>query len=145
MILVTDGVNNSGSISPTIAAQLAAKYGIKIYTIGVGSEGSVPLPIKRQNPVTGQTETAYTTIRGELDEKSLTDIARITGGAFFRATDARAMSDVLQRIDSLEKSRLSSPKTEKVDELYPYPLIAALVALILALATGETIWQKVPA
>lgn len=145
VILVTDGVNNSGSIAPAVAAQLAAKYGIKIYTIGVGSEGAVPLPVKRQNPITGQTETVYTTIRGELDEKSLTDIARITGGAFFRATDARAMSDVLQRIDSLEKSRLSSPKTEKVDELYPFPLIAALIALLIALGTGETIWQKVPA
>jgi Ca-activated chloride channel family protein len=145
VILVTDGVNNSGSISPIVAAQLAAKFGIKIYAIGVGSEGAVPLPVKRQNPITGEVETVYTTIKGELDEKSLREIARITGGEFFRATDAKTMSEVLQRIDALEKSRLSAPKTEKIDELYPYPLALALLAFALAMLTGETVWQKVPA
>src|SRR5204863_4481081 len=75
VILVTDGVNNSGSIDPIVAAQLAARSGIKVYTIGVGSEGPVPLPVKRQNPFTGQIETIYTHIRGELDEKSLSSIA----------------------------------------------------------------------
>ncbi len=71
IILVTDGVNNSGSIEPRVAAQLAAREGIKVYTIGVGSEGPVPLPIQRQNPFTGQIETIYTHIRGELDEPTL--------------------------------------------------------------------------
>lgn len=143
IILVTDGVNNAGSISPAVAAGIAARFGIKIYTIGVGSEGEVPLPVKRQNPLTGQIETTYTMIRGELDEKSLTDIAHATGGEFFRATDARALGDVLARIDKLEKSRIAAPKTEKIDELYPYPLAAALGILLLGLLSGETIWQKV--
>jgi Ca-activated chloride channel family protein len=145
IILVTDGVNNSGSIDPLVAAQLAAKFGIKIYTIGVGSEGAVPLPIKRQNPLTGEIETVYTTIRGEIDEKSLAEIARVTGGAFFRATDARAMQDVLTRIDTLEKSRLTAPKSEKIDELYSAPLSLALGALALALLAGETVFMRVPA
>ena len=145
IILVTDGVNNSGSIDPLVAAQLAAKFGIKIYTIGVGSEGAVPLPIKRQNPLTGEIETVYTTIRGELDEKSLAEIARVTGGAFFRATDARAMQDVLTRIDALEKSRLTAPKSEKIEELYSAPLSLALAILALALLTGETLFMRVPA
>jgi Ca-activated chloride channel family protein len=145
IILVTDGVNNSGSIDPIIAAQLAAKYGIKIYTVGVGSEGPVPLPIKRQNPFTGEIETVYTTIRGELDERSLGQIAQTTGGEFFRATDARAMGDVLTRIDALEKTRLTAPKTEKIDELYALPLGIALALLSIALVGGETIWLKVPA
>jgi Ca-activated chloride channel family protein len=145
IILVTDGVNNSGSIDPLIAAQLAAKFGIKIYTIGVGSEGAVPLPLKRQNPLTGEIETFYTTIRGELDEKSLAEIARVTGGAFFRATDARAMQDVLGRIDTLEKSRLTAPKSEKIEELYPEPLSLALAILALALLAGETVFMRVPA
>ncbi len=145
IILVTDGVNNSGSIDPLVAAQLAAKFGIKIYTIGVGSEGAVPLPIRRQNPLTGEIETVYTTIRGELDEKSLAEIARVTGGAFFRATDARAMQDVLGRIDTLEKSRLTAPKSEKVDELYSEPLTLALGVLALALLAGETVFMRVPA
>jgi len=145
IILVTDGVNNSGSIDPLVAAQLAAKFGIKIYTIGVGSEGAVPLPIKRQNPLTGEIETVYTTIRGEIDEKSLGEIARVTGGAFFRATDARAMQDVLTRIDTLEKTRLTAPKSEKIEELYAGPLSLALGVLALALLAGETVFMRVPA
>jgi Ca-activated chloride channel homolog len=145
IILVTDGVNNSGSITPEVAAGLASRFGIKIYTIGVGSDGPVPLPIRRQNPLTGQIETAYTMIRGELDEKSLATIAKTTGGEFFRATDARAMSDVLARIDALEKSRLTAPKSERIDELYPLPLAAGLLLLVLSLLGGETVWQKVPA
>src|SRR5437870_10573914 len=71
IILVTDGVNNAGSIDPFVASTLASKFGIKIYAIGVGSEGPVPLPIKRQNPFTGEIETVYQHIRGEIDEKSL--------------------------------------------------------------------------
>jgi Ca-activated chloride channel family protein len=145
IILVTDGVNNSGSIEPLVAAQLAAKFGIKIYTIGVGSEGPVPIPVRRENPFTGRIETVYTTMRGELDERTLAGIAQLTGGEYFRATDARTMGEVLDRIDRLEKTRLSAPKTEKVDELYALPLGAALVLLALSLLSGETLWQKVPA
>jgi Ca-activated chloride channel family protein len=128
-----------------VAAQLAARSGIKVYTIGVGSEGPVPLPIQRQNPFTGQIETIYTHIRGELDEPTLNAIASTTGGEFFRATDARALARVLQRIDALEKTRLTSPKREQIDELYGYPLAAGLALLLLAWLSGETLWMKVPA
>ncbi len=145
IILVTDGVNNSGSIDPRVAAQLAARSGIKVYTIGVGSEGPVPLPVKRQNPFTGQVETVYTHIRGELDEPTLSAIAQTTGGEYLRATDARALSNVLRRIDALEKTRLTAPKREQVDELYGTPLAAGLALLSLALLLGETLWMKVAA
>ena len=145
IILVTDGVNSAGSIDPRVAAQLAARAGIKVYTIGVGSEGPVPLPIKRQNPFTGMTETVYTHIRGELDEPTLSAIADITGGEYFRATDARALSNVLRRIDALEKTRLTTPKREQIDELYGMPLAWGLVLLALALLAGETLWMKVAA
>jgi Ca-activated chloride channel homolog len=145
IILVTDGVNNSGSIEPMVAAELAARSGIKVYTIGVGSEGPVPLPVKRQNPFTGMVETVYTHIRGELDEKTLRQIAETSGGEFFRATDARALSAVLQRIDTLEKTRLTAPKREQIDELYVAPLAAGLTLLGIALLAGETLWLKVAA
>ncbi|HET7711873.1 MAG TPA: VWA domain-containing protein [Thermoanaerobaculia bacterium] len=145
IILVTDGVNNSGSIDPVVAATLAAKFGIKIYTVGVGSEGPVPLPVRRQNRFTGEVETVYTHIRGEIDEKTLATIAQTTGGAYFRATAPRAMADVLSRIDRLEKSRLNAPRTERVTELYPLPLTVALLALLAAFLGGETVWLKVPA
>lgn len=145
IILVTDGVNNAGSIDPQVAASLAAKYDVKIYAIGVGSEGPVPLRLKRQNPYTGEIETVYQHIRGEIDEKSLRQIASTTGGEYFRATDARAMSAVLQRIDQLEKSRLTAPKTEIVEELYVWPLASGLALLFLSLTGSETFWQKVAA
>ena len=145
VILVTDGVNNSGSIDPMVAARLAAQFGIKVYSIGVGSEGPVPIPIRRQNPLTGEIETIYQHIRGELDEKTLAGIASSTGGAYFRAADARAMSAVLARIDALEKTRLTAPKQEQIDELYAWPLGAGAAMLAFALLCGETLLLKVPA
>jgi Ca-activated chloride channel family protein len=145
IILVTDGVNNAGSIEPMTAANIAAKYGIKIYTIGVGSRGAVPIPIKREDPLTGEIITSYQMIRADLDEETLSAIAKTTGGEYFRATDARAMSGILNRIDSLEKTRLTAPKSERVDELYTAPLAAAFGALALALLSGETLWQKISA
>lgn len=143
VILVTDGVNNSGSIDPLVATQLAAQAGVKVYTIGVGSEGPVPLPIKRQNPFTGEIETIYQQIRGELDEKQLMTIAKTTGGEFFRATDAEALANVLQRIDALEKTRMAAPKREQIDELYILPLTAGVALLGVALLMGETVLLKV--
>ena len=145
IVLVTDGVNNSGSIEPITAAQLAAKYAIKVYAIGVGSQGAVPIPIKRQDPLTGEIVTTYQLVRADLDEQQLGTIAKATGGEYFRATDARTMSDVLDRIDKLEKSRLTGPKNEKIDELYTTPLGAGLSLLALAMLSGETIWQKLSA
>lgn len=145
IILVTDGVNNAGSIEPMTAANIASKYGIKIYTIGVGSRGAVPIPIKREDPLTGEVVTSYQLIRADLDEETLSAIAKTTGGEYFRATDAQAMSSILNRIDSLEKTRLTAPKSERVDELYTGPLAAALGALALALLSGETLWQKISA
>jgi Ca-activated chloride channel family protein len=145
IILVTDGVNNSGSIEPLTAATLAAKAGIKIYTIGVGSHGEAPVPIKVQNPFTGKIETSYTMIRADLDEQSLTAIARMTNGEYFRATDQHSFGAVLMKIDALEKSRLAAPKEEKIEEMYPLPLTAAVGLLLLSLVSGETLWLKLSA
>ena len=143
IILVTDGVNNAGSIEPMTAANIASKYGIKIYTIGVGSRGAVPVPIKREDPLTGEVITQYQLIRADLDEETLSNIAHTTGGEYFRATDAKAMGSILNRIDSLEKTRLTAPKSEKIDELYTSPLAVALSAFALALLSGEPLWQKI--
>jgi len=145
IILVTDGVNNAGSIEPRTAAALAAKFGIKVYTIGVGSRGPVPIPLKREDPFTGEVVTTYQIVRADIDEESLTAIAKSTGGEYFRATDARAMEAVLDRIDKLEKTRLNAPKSEKIDELYLSPLAGGVAAFALALLWGETIWQKLSA
>jgi Ca-activated chloride channel family protein len=145
IILVTDGVNNAGSIDPLTAAQIAARYGIKIYTIGVGSRGPVPIPMKRQDPFTGEIVTTYQLVRADIDEEALAAIAKTTNGEYFRATDARTMSEVLDRIDHLEKTRLTAPKSERIEELYGAPLAAGVAMLALALLSGETMWQRVPA
>jgi Ca-activated chloride channel family protein len=145
IILVTDGVNNAGSIEPLTAAKLAARFGIKIYTIGVGSRGAVPIPVQRMNPISGRVETFYQLIRADLDEESLSAIARDTGGEYFRATDAVAMSGILDRIDRLEKTRLSAPKSERVDELYVAPLTWALVLLAVGVLAGDGVLLKVSA
>jgi len=145
IILLTDGVNNAGSIEPLTAAQIAAKEGIKIYTIGVGSRGAVPIPFKRQDPFTGEIVTQYQLVRADLDEETLAQIAKVTGGEYFRATDARTMQEILGRIDKLEKTRLNTPKSEKVDELYAMPLEAGLLCFALSLLGGETLWLKLSA
>lgn len=145
IILVTDGVNNSGSIEPMTAAKLAVSNGIRVYTIGVGSRGRVLMPRLRQNAITGEIEKYYDVVTGDLDEETLNAIAKMTGGAYFRATDAATLSDILGRIDVLEKTRLSAPKSERVDELYLKPLIAGLALFAIALLLGETTLQKVAA
>jgi Ca-activated chloride channel homolog len=145
IILLTDGVNNAGSIDPLTAASLAARYGIRIYTIGVGSRGAVPLPVKRQNAFTGEIETTYQMVRADLDEETLAEIARLTGGAYFRATDTRTMADVLARIDQLEKTKLNAPRSEKIDELYVHPAMYGLACMLLSLLFGEAVFWKVSA
>jgi Ca-activated chloride channel family protein len=145
IILLTDGVNNAGSIEPLAAAKIAAKLGIKVYTIGVGSQGTVPVPVKTQNPITGEIETVYQYIRADLDEKMLATIAQETGAAYFRATDTKALQAVFARIDQLEKSNLAAPKTKNVEELYERPLMIGLLLLALATLFGETIWFRLPA
>ncbi|HVT43495.1 MAG TPA: VWA domain-containing protein [Thermoanaerobaculia bacterium] len=145
IILVTDGVNNAGSIEPITAAALAQSLEMKVYTVGVGSRGEVPIPVKRQNPFTGEIDTFYQLIRADLDEKMLTAIARQTGGEYFRAVDQGTLDSVLTRIDELEKTKLVAPKIRTVKELYHAPLLLGIGALCLALLFGETVWMRLPA
>lgn len=145
VVLLTDGVNNAGSIEPATAADIARELGIRLYTIGVGSYGPVPVPIRVQDRITGEIETVYQNIRADLDDEMLRGIAESTGGEYFRATDERALAEVLGRIDALEKSRLAAPPELIVEELYATPLAIGLVLLAIALLTGETLWMRLPA
>jgi Ca-activated chloride channel family protein len=145
IILLTDGVNNSGSIEPVTAASIAAQLGIRIYTIGVGSQGAVPIPVRVQNPVTGQVEMVYRMMRADLDDEMLGQIADMTGGSYFRATDEKALEEVFRRIDELEKTSLDAPKVTTVRELYEAPLLIGLVLVVLGLMAGETVWMRLPA
>jgi Ca-activated chloride channel family protein len=124
LILLTDGVNNRGSIDPRTAAQAAAAVGVKIYTIGVGSEGMAPVPVGR-----GLMGLRYEYRPVEIDEALLQDVARTTGGRYFRAVDAAALQRIYQQIDQLEREPVHARTYVRYTELFRWPLAAALVAL----------------
>ena len=121
LILVTDGENTEGSLPPKLAAQLAAHEGIRIYTIGVGSKGLVPF----------MEDGRITQVKMEIDEELLTEVAGITGGEYFRATDTSALEQIYQRIDALEKTQAEARTALIPRPLYRWPLGLALLALLL--------------
>ena len=129
LILLTDGVNNRGAIDPRTAAQAAAALGIRIYTIGVGTEGMAPVPVGR-----GVFGLRYELRPVELDEPLLESIAQSSGGRYFRARDGQALQRIYQQIDQLERSPVRAKRYVRYRELYRWPLGVALGALMLELA-----------
>jgi Ca-activated chloride channel homolog len=124
LILLTDGENTEGSLPPRLAAQLAAHEGVRIYTVGVGTKGLVPF----------MEDGRMTQQKMEIDEDLLTDIANMTGGAYFRATDTDALEKIYQRIDALEKTQAESRSVMIPSPLYRWPLgVALLILLVLGL------------
>ena len=121
LILVTDGENTEGSMPPLLAAQVAAHEGIRIYTIGVGSKGLVPF----------FEEGEMKQVEMEIDEDLLTEVANITGGAYFRATDTGALEKIYQQIDALEKTQAESRSVLIARPLYRWPLGVSLLLLFL--------------
>jgi Ca-activated chloride channel family protein len=121
LILVTDGENTQGSLPPNLAAQLAAREGIRIFTIGVGSKGLVPFLENGQ----------MTQVKMEIDEDLLTEMAKVTGGAYFRATDSGALEQIYQQIDALVKTQAEARTVMIPQSLYRWPLGLALVLLLL--------------
>lgn len=121
MVLVTDGENTAGLLPPLQAARLAAQEGIRIYTIGVGSEGEVPFVENGKK----------TMVRMNIDEDVLRQVAKLTGGAYFRATDTDALEKIYRRIDSLEKTEAETRSVMIPQPLYRWPLALALLILLL--------------
>jgi Ca-activated chloride channel family protein len=124
VILLTDGVNNTGSISPLAAAEAARSMGVKIYTIGVGARGKAPIPIK---DAAGRLHLIMADV--DVDEKALQAIAGETGGRFYRATDTDSLQKIYEEINRFEKTAQSVQKFEHIEELYPWALIPALAVL----------------
>ena len=135
VVLVTDGVNNTGQIGPAAAAEAARALGVKVYVIGVGSEGEARVPVGRGR---------YVLQRVELDEPLLQEIARKTGGQYFRATDAEALTTVFQTIDGLEKSEIESRVRVLYRELFPFVLLPAVVLLLLERLLLGTRLRRIP-
>lgn len=128
IILLTDGSNNRGDISPQTAADIAKTYGIRIYAIGVGSHGQVRMPVQ------GPFGTEYITMDSEFDENTLKQVAATTGGEYFRATDNKTLRDIYQQIDQLEKTKIHVNEFSKRNEAYEmFAAIAALAIILLIL------------
>lgn len=137
VILLTDGVNNRGSVAPATAAEIAKTFDIRVYTIGVGSEGTAPYPVNTPYGV------QYRNMKVEIDEQVLQQIASETNGAYFRATDNQKLKNIYTQIDKLEKSRIQVREySEKKEEFIPFALIAGiflLVELLMRLTVLRTI------
>ncbi len=126
LVLLTDGVNNRGQVDPRTAARAAAAFGIRVYAIGVGTEGMAPVPVGR-----GLFGLRYETQRVEIDEALLTEVARATGGRYFRAKDAAGLERVTREIDRLERTPTLARRSLPRSEWYVLPASIALVALVL--------------
>jgi Ca-activated chloride channel family protein len=139
IVLLTDGRNNAGKISPLIAAEAASALKVKIYTIGAGSKGLVPYPVK---DMFGRT--VYQPVEADVDEATLTKIAEITGGKFFRATDAQSLKNIYKEIDQLEKSPIEYKGYLEYNEVFRSFRIPGLVFLLLEIVLTHTYFRKVP-
>ena len=135
VILLTDGMNNAGSVDPYTAAEIAKLYGIRVYTIGVGSYGTAPYPV--QTPFGTQIQQ----IKVEIDERLLSTIANSTGGKYFRATSNQKLDEIYQEIDQLERSKIEVTEFRRLHEEF-YPLVAwALALLLLEFILRKTIFR----
>ena len=138
VILLTDGSNNRGEIAPSTAAEIAKTYGVRVYTVAVGTKGTAPYPFQ----VAGRI--VYQNIPVEIDEKTLTQIAQITGGKYFRATNNKALKNIYDEIDEMEKTKISVHEYSKKQEEYLPFAVFALLFLFLELLLKHTLLRNIP-
>ena len=138
IILLTDGVNNRGEISPQMAAEIAKTYGVRVYTIGVGKEGMAPYPVMTPWGVDIQQ------VKVEIDEKLLSEIAESTGGRYFRATDNTKLSEIYSEINKMEKARTTVDSFPVYKELFGRYALVALLALLLELLLNWFVIRRLP-
>jgi len=139
IILLTDGENNAGNVSPVSAADAAKTFGIKIYTIGVGSVGPVPFPARN---IWG--ETVYQNVNIGFDEALLRNIADITGAKYFMASDTESLRQIYRHIDMLEKTKIDQTGYNTYRELFNIFVLAGLFIIIAELVLSKTILRKIP-
>ena len=139
VILLTDGVNNTGKIAPIAAAEAARALGVKVYTIGVGVRGEAPIPVTDE---AGKSRIIMA--RVDVDEKTLQAVADLTGGRFYRATDTDSLRKIYDQINTFEKSAQTVQRFEHVEELYIWALLPALALLALSLLLQLTWFRRLP-
>ena len=139
VVLLTDGVNNLGSIQPITAAEAAAALKVKVYTIAAGTKGKAPFPVKDH---LGRTR--YHNVETDVDEPTLKEIARLTQGTFFRATDTEELENIYDQIDELEKTEVKLKNFTYYDELFIWPLLAGLFFILLEYLLANTRLKSLP-
>ena len=138
VILLTDGVNNSGEVSPQTAAEIAKTYGVRVYTIGVGKEGMAPYPVMTPWGVQVQN------LKVEIDEKLLKEVAESTGGRYFRATDNTKLAEIYSEINKMEKAKTTVDSFPVYKELFGSFAVWALLALLLELLLNWFVIRRLP-
>ncbi len=138
IILLTDGRNNAGSINPQTAAEIAKTFDIKVYTVGVGTEGEVPFLV---DTIFGK---KYMYQRVDLDEETLKEIAAITGGSYFKATNTETLEEIYKKIDQLEKTKVEVKEYMEYEELFGWFLLAGLLCILLEVILRNTRFRKIP-
>jgi Ca-activated chloride channel family protein len=139
IVLLTDGDNNAGKVMPLTAAEAAKALGIRIYTIGAGTQGEAPFPFTDSFG-----RTVYRNVPVEFNEKTIQEIASITNGVAYRATDTRSLEKIFGEIDKLEKSKVEIEKIAKYQDLFPWFLIVGLGALAAEILLSQTLWRRLP-
>ncbi|HEY3864221.1 MAG TPA: VWA domain-containing protein [Verrucomicrobiae bacterium] len=140
IILMTDGENNSGKIAPLTASDAAQALGVKVYTIGIGRQGTAPYPIGRD--AFGRMQ--YREMAVDVDEETLKKIAEQTGAKYYRADTADTMRKIYADIDRLEKTEVVVNKYQHYDELFGQVAVAGLAVLALEMSLAQTVWRKLP-
>lgn len=138
IILLTDGTNNMGDISPLTAAEIAKSFGIRVYTIGVGTNGTAPYPY----PVGGTVQ--YVNMPVQIDESTLTQIAATTDGSYYRATSNSKLKEVYEEIDKLEKTKISVKQFSKRTEEYGIFAVAAFLCILMEILLRYTVLRRIP-
>jgi Ca-activated chloride channel homolog len=138
VILLTDGENNRGEVAPLTAAEIAKTFGIRVYTVGVGSIGTAPYPVQTPFGI------ELRDMEVKIDEGLLTEIANITGGQYFRATSNKKLEEIYKEIDALEKSKIDVQQfNRKAEEFIPFAILGALF-LLAAILLRTTVFRNIP-
>jgi Ca-activated chloride channel family protein len=139
IILATDGQNNSGKVEPLVAAEAAAALGVKIYTVGIGEQGSAPMPV-----FMGGRKVGYQNVAVDVDEETLQKIAAMTGGKYYRADNAEKFQKIYAEIDQMEKTEASIKKYMQFTELFWWFVTGGLAVLLIELVLAQTAFRRLP-
>ncbi|MDH3271362.1 MAG: VWA domain-containing protein [Gemmatimonadota bacterium] len=139
VVLLTDGRSNRGEIGPVTAAQMAQALGVRVYTIGAGSQGTARVPVR--DPMGG---TRYANMRVDIDEPTLREVAESTGGRYFRATDTESLAAIYEEIDQLERTEIEIENYTQFGEEFPLPLGLGFLLLMTEVVLAQTLLRKLP-